>query len=67
MSLVGKKVRVTFNTEHWPVRYGRYTYQGYDSEGHWVVREDGFQRYLPNRLVVAIDPVDDTDIPEEEF
>lgn len=60
--LIGKKVRVEFDyPKSWPVRYGRYEYQGFDDNGHWVVRPDGAQRYILNSDIVDIKEVDDDD------
>jgi hypothetical protein len=59
MSLVGKKVKVEFNTHTWPVQFGTYTYEGHDETGHWVRRKDGVQRHFEFGDVVGITPIGD--------
>ncbi len=68
MSLVGQRVRITFNTNTWPVGHGVYTYEGHDETGHWVRRKDGVQRHFAYGDVVAVDPLpDEAEVsPEEE-
>ncbi len=66
MSLVGKKVRVEFNTLTWPVSSGVYVYEGRDETGHWVRRQDGVQRHFEYGDVVGITPVDE-DLTEENY
>lgn len=44
MSLVGKRVRILFNTATWPVASGVYVYEGHNEQGHHVRRADGVQR-----------------------
>lgn len=55
--LVGKKVLIEFDTNHWPIARATYTYEGSDADGYWVRRADGRQRHFPRSLVVSITPV----------
>lgn len=64
MSLVGRKVKVTFNPRTWPIRSATYVYEGHNEQGHHVRRSDGVQRIFADIDVVTVEPVDD-DIPEE--
>lgn len=64
MSLVGKKVRVTF--VNWPINHATYTYEGHDETGYWFRRKDGVQRHFLREYVVAIEPVEE-DVPEGEY
>lgn len=65
MSLVGKKVKVTF--VNWPAASGYYTYEGHDDRGHWLRRKDGVQRYMLNEYVSRVEPFEWGDPPEERF
>lgn len=44
--MVGKKVKVTFDTTSWPVHHGTYIYEGHDEKGYWLRRSDGVQRHM---------------------
>lgn len=66
MSLVGKKVKVTFNPSSWPIPHATYTYEGRDEKGHWVRRKDGVQRHILFGDVILIEPVEE-EIPEGDF
>lgn len=59
--LVGRKVKVTFDTTSWPVHHGTYIYEGYDETGHFVRRADGVQRHFEFGDVQHIEL-----IPEDE-
>jgi hypothetical protein len=64
MSLVGKKVLVEFDTTRWPIAKATYTYEGRDTEGYWVRRKDGVQRYFRREDVLSITPVEE-DVDEQ--
>lgn len=65
MSLIGRKVRVTFI--NWPIGQATYTYEGHDETGHYLRRKDGTQRHIAFEFVTAVEPVEDEDVPEDEF
>lgn len=56
--LVGRRVRVTYRPG-WPVRYGRYTYEGWTDDGLWLRRPDGFQRLVLDVDIQKIEEVKD--------
>jgi hypothetical protein len=64
MSLVGKKVKVTFT--NWPVSSATYVYEGHDEKGYWLRRKDGVQRHFSYEYVVSVEPAED-DIEEAKF
>lgn len=66
MSLVGKKVKVHFNPETWPISSATYIYEGRDETGHFLRRSDGVQRHMRFTDVLHIEPVSE-DVPEAEF
>lgn len=66
MSLVGKKVKVSFDTGRWPIASATYVYEGQDETGYWLRRKDGVQRHMEFADVIGIEPVDE-DIAEGEY
>lgn len=60
----GDKVRVTFNTDTWPVQFGTYTYEGRDEKGYYFRRADGVQRHFEYGDVVQVELTSDD--PENE-
>lgn len=65
----GQKVRVTFDTNRWPVQFGTYTYEGRDEKGYWLRRADGVQRHFEYADVVEIKILEsgEPEDPPEEF
>lgn len=64
MSLVGKKVLVTFT--NWPIDSATYTYDGRDETGHFLTRKDGTQRHIPFEFVQGIE-LAESEVSETEF
>jgi hypothetical protein len=64
----GRKVRVTFDTNRWPVHHGTYVYEGRDEVGYWLRRADGVQRHFEYADVAEIQVVDDsTELETENY
>lgn len=66
MSLIGKKVKVTFNPATWPIHSATYTYEGHDEGGYWLRRKDGVQRYFERVDIQSIEPTGE-EIDEQPF
>lgn len=66
MSLVGKKVKVSFDTSKWPIASATYTYEGHNEQGHFVRRADGVQRIFADDVVVGVEVVEE-DISEQPY
>jgi hypothetical protein len=64
MSLVGRKVRVTFNPVTWPIESATYVYEGHNENGHHVRRADGVQRIFADIDVVSVVPTEE-DVDEQ--
>lgn len=64
--MIGKLVRVEFNTARWPVHFGTYTYEGHDEKGYWLRRKDGVQRFFEREDIVEITVVDE-ELPQEDY
>lgn len=69
MSLVGKRVVVTFVPGRWPVGRATYVYEGYDETGHWLRRKDGVQRHMDygDVATVKLAEPEEPEIPEPEY
>lgn len=64
MSLVGKKVKVTFR--NWPIPHATYVYEGRDETGYFLRRKDGTQRHMLFEFVASMVPTGE-EIAEGEY
>lgn len=64
--LIGLKVKLTFNTETWPIHHATYTYDGADETGYWVIRKDGVQRHFEYGDVVQIELAEE-EVDEQRY
>lgn len=56
--LIDRRVKVVFTSE-WEVPVGHYRLDGYDDQGLWLTRADGFQRYMQRTMISSVEDAND--------